>query len=186
MGQHKKAKALIKKADKDFPDDLYLTYAHAILSLVESDTITANQYIDKFIALDKDYSLPEAGIMKRVAEIYSEAGILNKAEEYYRKALSVLPKSPSLMNNLAYFLIDKDRNINEGMELVNKGLELNPDEYSFLHTKGWGLYKQGKYLEAADILQKSWDLRMQNAIYDHKAFLHLEAAKKAGVNQKNN
>ena len=186
MGQYKKAKTLIKKADKDFPDDLYLTYAHAIFSYVESDTVTANQYIEKFIALGKDYSLPEAGTMNRVAEIYSEAGNLNKAEEYYRKSLSVLPQSPSLMNNLAYFLIDKDRNLDEGMQLVSKGLELNPDNYGFLHTKGWGLYNQGKYQEALEILQKSWDIRREKAIYDHKAFLHLEAAKKAVSTQKNN
>ncbi len=28
------------------------------------------------------------------------------------------------MNNLAYFLIDKDRNINEGLELIDKALEI--------------------------------------------------------------
>ena len=49
------------------------------------------------------------------------------------------------MNNLAYFLIDKDRNVNEGLELVDRALKLSPDNYNFLHTKGWGLYKQGKY-----------------------------------------
>ena len=49
-----------------------------------------------------------------------------------------------------------------------------------------GLYKQGKYQESLDILQKSWDLRMQNAIYDHEAFLHLEAAKRAIASQKSN
>jgi hypothetical protein len=36
------------------------------------------------------------------------------------------------------------------------------------------------------MLQKSWDLRRQNAVYDHPAFLHLEAAKKAAAGQKNN
>jgi hypothetical protein len=65
-------------------------------------------------------------------------------------------------------------------------LELRPDNYHYLDTKGWGLYKQGKYNEALEILQKSWDLRMKNAIYDHEAFLHLEAAKKAVASQKNN
>ena len=33
------------------------------------------------------------------------------------------------MNNLAYFLIDKDRNINEGLELVDKALKISPDNY---------------------------------------------------------
>jgi len=37
-----------------------------------------------------------------------------------------------------------------------------------------------------EILQKSWNLRNEKAIYDHEAFLHLEEAKKAVVSQKNN
>jgi len=72
------------------------------------------------------------------------------------------------------------------LDLVNRALESDPDNYSFLDCKGWGLYKQGKYEEALGILQKSWDLRMQNAIFDHSAYLHLEAAKKAVANQKDN
>ncbi len=70
--------------------------------------------------------------------------------------------------------------------LLIKHLKLSPDNYLLSRYKGWGLYKQGKYQEAFEILQKSWDLRMKNAIYDHEAFLHLEAAKKAVANQKNN
>ena len=35
-----------------------------------------------------------------------------------------------------------------------------------------------------EILQKSWDLRRQNSMYNHEAFLHLEEAKMAVVSQK--
>jgi Tfp pilus assembly protein PilF len=122
--------------------------------------------------------------MNDVAGIYSDAGILGKAEEYYRKALLKEPEKPDRLNNLAYFLIDKDRNINEGLELIDKALGLSPDDYNLVHTKGWGLYKQGKYQEALDILQKSWDLRREKAVYEHEAFLHLEAAKNSVANQK--
>jgi Tfp pilus assembly protein PilF len=118
--------------------------------------------------------------------MYSEAGIPDIAEEYYRKALSLEPEKPLRMNNLAFFLIDKDRKIEEGLQLARKALKLNPDNYDCLHTRGWGLYKQGKYNEALDLLQESWDIRMENAIYDHAAYLHLEAAKKAVASQKNN
>jgi len=49
-----------------------------------------------------------------------------------------------------------------------------------------GLYKLGKYQEALDTLQKSWDLRREKAKYDNEAFLHLEAAKKAVAGMQNN
>jgi len=72
-----------------------------------------------------------------------------------------------------------------GVNRIDKALELKNDNYKYLHTKGLGLYKQGKYQEALEILQKSWDLRRENATYDHEAFFYLEAAKKALTHQKN-
>jgi len=87
------------------------------------------------------------------------------------------------MNALAYFLINKDRNINEGLELINKTLAVDPENYDYLHTKGWGLYKNGAYQEALEILQKSWDIRREKARYNHDAFLHLEEARMAVAGQ---
>ncbi len=83
------------------------------------------------------------------------------------------------MRNLANLLIEKELNISEGMELIEKALEMRPDSYTLLHAKGLGLYKQGNYKEALEIQQKSWDLRRELAVYDHEAFLNLEEAKKA-------
>jgi len=81
-----------------------------------------------------------------------------------------------MMNNLAWFLIDKDSDVNKGLELTDKALEMDPENYSYIDTKGWGLYKQGKYIEALEFLEKSWELK---PIYDHDLFLHLEEARKA-------
>jgi len=183
-GKYKKEKKLYKKAERDFHDDPELIYRQAILSFTVGDMLAANEYIKKYISLRKERSASEATISTNLAGIYSEANLADKAEEYYRQALSLEPENLGRMNSLAYFLINKDRNITDGMELIDKVLELSPENYNYLHTKGWGLYKQVKYQEAKDVLQKSWDLRMKNAIYDHEAYLHLEAAKKAVAEQK--
>ena len=179
--QYKKEKELYRKAEMDFPDDHELILRQAILSLSEGDTIKANQYIEKYIFICKENSASEADIKKGLAGIYSEAGILNKAEKYYREALSSEPEKSFRINDLAFFLIDNGRNLKEGMEFVNTALELNPEDYIYLHTKGWGLYKQGKFFEAYKFLQKADSLK---PVYNHDLFLHLEAAKKAVANQK--
>jgi len=178
-GQYDKEKELYKKAEIDRPENSDIIAGQAVLSLSGEDIIAANRYIEKWISIRKEQSWSEVEITTGLANIYSEAGIPDKVEEYYQLALSLEPENPARMNNLAFFLIDKDRNIKGGMELIDKALSLRPDHYEYLDTKGWGLYKLGKYKEALEILQKSWDLRMKNAIYDHEAFLHLEAAKKA-------
>jgi TolB-like protein/Tfp pilus assembly protein PilF len=185
-GEYKNAKNLLKKTEQDFPDYLELLYLQAILSLAEGDTISANKYVKRFIPALKDKSVTEAGIKSVLAQYYNEAGIFDVAEKYKRDALSLEPENPDIINNLAFFLINRDRDINEGLRLVDRALLANPEDYEYLDTKGWGLYKQGKYQEALDILQKSWDLRRQKAVYDHEPFLHLEAAKKAVADQKNN
>ena len=108
------------------------------------------------------------------------------AEKYFRQALLFEPEKVERIYNLGFFLINNDRNINEGLDLIDRALKISPDNYSFLDTKGWGLYKHGKNKEALEILENSWDLRLKNAVYNHEAFLHLEAAKKAVAMQKNN
>jgi len=183
MGMYKKEKKLYKKAEQDFPDHPDLIYRQAILALSEGKVKAANEYIEKYKYILRDNSASEAAITSNLAGIYSEAGILDKAEEYYREALT-LQRSAGRLNTLAYFLIDYDRDINAGLELVDEALGLSPDNYNYLDTKGWGLYKQGKHQEALDILQKSWDLRREKAVYNYEAFLHLEEAKKAVASQK--
>ena len=143
-GQYKKEKKLYIKAEKDFPDDLALNYQKWLLATVEGDTVNAKKYLDKGIRIAKENSWTEANIAAQIAFGFSDVGKKDKAEEYYRKALSMEPDEPGRMNDLAFLLIDSERNITEGINLVDKALELKPDNYLFLHTKGWGLYKQGK------------------------------------------
>jgi tetratricopeptide (TPR) repeat protein len=187
-GQYKKEEKLYKKASKDFPDNPLLIQRQTILALTRGKNNDADEYIEKYksLNLNKETSAFEVEIATNLAGIYSEANILDKAEEYYLYAFSLEPKNSWRMNTLAYFLIDKERDVNKGLELADTLLKLYPDNYAYLHTKGWALYKQGKYQEAMDILQKSWDLRREKAIYSHAAYLHLEAAKKAVASQKNN
>jgi tetratricopeptide (TPR) repeat protein len=90
------------------------------------------------------------------------------------------PENPEYLYWLAMLLIDADRNVSEGLELVDKAVKLRPANINYLHWKGWGLYKQGKYKEALEILKKAWDLPG----YDHDLYLHLETAKKTVAGQK--
>ncbi|HIJ14769.1 MAG: hypothetical protein A2X03_11620 [Bacteroidetes bacterium GWA2_40_15] len=180
-GQYSKAKKLYKKALEDFPYDALLYSRQATLALSMGKEKEANKHIEQYISLRKENNASEAVIATSLAFIYEQAGILNKAEEYYRKALSLESKNPFKLNDLAYFLVDKDRNINEGMELIEKALTLDLDEWYYADCKGWGLYKLGKYEEALEFLQKSWELK---PIYNQEVYLHLEAAEKAVAGQK--
>jgi tetratricopeptide (TPR) repeat protein/AraC-like DNA-binding protein len=176
-GQYKKERQICKEAEKVFPNDPDVRTMQSILYLSEGKSRLAERYIDSYISLRKEQSWSETSIASSLAEIYSEAGIQEKAEEYYMKALSLEPENPVRINNLAYFLINKGLNIDKGLELAEKALELIPDDYRFLYTKGCGLYKKGKIKEALNILERSWNLRREVSVYDHDACLQLLQAK---------
>ena len=116
-----------------------MIYRQAVLSLTEDDASSANQYIEKFISASRINSASEATITTNLAGIYLEADIKYKAEEYFRKALSLEPGDPERLNALAWFLIETDRNVDEGMELISKALELSPDDYIYLAYKRLGI-----------------------------------------------
>jgi AraC-like DNA-binding protein/tetratricopeptide (TPR) repeat protein len=179
-GQYKKGKKLLRKAEKDFPDNPYMIYwQRALLEFTLGDTISAAREIEKCKYALKDLSRSEASIITNIAELYWEAGILNKAEEGYAEALSLAPDNPVLMNNLAKLLIDEELDIIKGLNIIENALKSEPDNYAFLDTKGWGLHKLGKSMEALEILKRSWDLK---PAYDHSIFLHLEEVKKTASN----
>ena len=114
--------------------------------------------------------------------MYSDANILDEAELYYRQTLDLTPQSSARKNALASLLIENDINIKEGLELVNHALELHPDNINYQHTKAWGLYKYGKYEEALDLLEKSWEER---TFYNHDHYLLLQLVEQTLANQNN-
>jgi len=135
-GQYGKERKLYRKASIYYQDNLLITIRQAVLALYEEKTKEANEYIEKFKSIAKEHSASDAVIATYLGSIHEEAGIPDKAEDYYRQALSLEPMSPYSMNNLAWLLIEYDRNINEGLDLVDEALKSEPDNYSFLDTKG--------------------------------------------------
>jgi tetratricopeptide (TPR) repeat protein/TolB-like protein len=180
-GQFKKEKELYRKAITDFPENPGIIRRQAILAFSEGNTIDAEKLIEKYKSVRKESSTPETTIITGVAAIYSAADIPGKAEECYRQALSLKQDDPEKLYDLAWFLIDENRNINEGLELIERALEKQPDNYLFLDCKGWGLYRQGKVKEAHALIAEAWNLKL---VYNHLINLHLEEVKKAmaGIN----
>jgi len=180
-GRFKKEKDLYKEAEENYPDNAPLLYRKAILALSQRHEKEAAEYISWYRSVRKEMSASLADISSGLASIYEEADLPEKAEEYYRQALWSEPENPWMLYLLARFLIEKDRNINEGLELIDKALKINPQSSYFFDSKGWGLYKQSRYNEALECLEKSWNLR---SFYNHEIYLHLEAASNAVKNQK--
>ncbi len=77
------------------------------------------------------------------------------AEETLRQILRQTPDNPIALNNLGYFLIERDKNINEAFELIQKAVKIDPTNPSYLDSFGWAYFKLEKYPEAEKYLKEA-------------------------------
>src|SRR5881275_2017684 len=87
--------------------------------------------------------------------IYERMGDFAKARDSYEKVLALNPNFAPALNNLAYIYSEKLNNLNRAGDLARKAHELAPAEPSVQDTLGWVLYRQGRYQEAAELLEQS-------------------------------
>lgn len=86
---------------------------------------------------------------------FFKRGEIEKMEEILRKD----KENSHSLNLLGYLLIEKDKKIDEAINLIQKALEYDPYNGAFLDSLGWGYYKKGDmekayhYLKQANFLQ---------------------------------
>jgi TolB-like protein/Tfp pilus assembly protein PilF len=182
-GQYKNEKKILKEFEHYSPDNYWLIRGKLLLAFAEKDSVAAKRYMSKYLS-NLRYGNSDAGVAHGLGKLYFDAGIPDRAEGYFRKALSLEHDNPGRMNELANFLIESNRNLNEVSGLMDKAMELAKnklDYYDYLNLKGWGLYKQGKNKEALEILQKCWD-EAPFKVYSIKS--HLDEVKMVVAAQK--
>ncbi|TFH38153.1 MAG: hypothetical protein E4G95_04140 [Bacteroidia bacterium] len=180
-GNYRKERKLYRRAEKDFPDHPDLIFRQAILSLCKGKIRKANKYIEKYKSFMDESEWDETRINISMAIIFSSANIIENAELYYRKVLQVDPDNGLVLNNLSGLFFENDMKMEEGMRLINKAVELYPDITLFKHTRGEGLFKQGKFEEALLQLEEVQDLESG---YNHDLILTIKEVKKAIAKQK--
>lgn len=83
---------------------------------------------------------------------------LNRVDDavvYFKMLFKKNPHHATGLNHLGYTLVDLNRNADElkwGVSLVDTALSIEPDNVAFLDSKGWALYRTGKYEEALAVM----------------------------------
>ena len=67
------------------------------------------------------------------------------------------PNHAEALNALGYTLADRTDRYQEALELVERALALDPDEYHIVDSMGWVLYRLGRHEEAAEHLRRSYE-----------------------------
>ena len=79
---------------------------------------------------------------------------LKKVVEEFEKALRSGIHNPVYLNYYGYILIDKDIDINKGLNIIKKALTQEPENTYFLDSLAWGEYKLGECSKAYKTMKK--------------------------------
>ncbi|MDD2915474.1 MAG: tetratricopeptide repeat protein [Gallionella sp.] len=77
-------------------------------------------------------------------------------EQLMRKLIQVKPDHAHAYNALGYSLLERNERIPEAVELVEKALQLAPDDIAIMDSVGWGYYRSGKLDESVKILRRAF------------------------------
>ena len=108
----------------------------------------------------ENYSIPGLREVVREARlvISSICVELNKPQkgiEWLEKILDEFPQDSSAMNDLGYLMVDENTSIERATKMIRFALEQDPDNYMYLDSLGWALFRAGKYEAAIVELRKA-------------------------------
>jgi Tfp pilus assembly protein PilF len=76
------------------------------------------------------------------------AGDAKGSEESLRRILSKDPNNATALNNLGYFLTERNERLPEALDMIQRAVRAEPSNPSFLDSLGWVNFKLGKLKEA--------------------------------------
>lgn len=97
---------------------------------------------------------------------------LQKVIDDFEKYLEAGEKNPIYLNYYGYTLIDKDLNVEKGIEAVEEALEQEPDNTYFLDSLAWGHYKLGNCEKAYPMMKQVVEVEGLN---EEEIILHWNA-----------
>jgi tetratricopeptide (TPR) repeat protein len=96
------------------------------------------------------------------------AGNWPGAEADFQAALTLSPEQPYVLNYLAYTWVEMGRNLPEARRMLERAVELRPNDGNIVDSLGWALFKLGDAPGAVRWLERAVELEPRNSVInDH-------------------
>ena len=91
-----------------------------------------------------------------------------QAEADFRAALDLNPDHPQVLNYLGYSMVEKQINLAEALDMIERAVAARPDSGFIVDSLGWVLYRLGRYDEAVAHMERAVELMaVDPVVNDH-------------------
>ena len=150
--------------------DTYPQYAGQLRRLESDLLIKAGREKDAFESVSSALAAePEDTNLRYTRAMLAERlGDMALLEQDLRRIIDQNPDHAEALNALGYSLANKTDRLDEAEPLIERAIELQPDNPAIIDSLGWLYFRQGKLNEAGPLLLDAW-----NRMNDHEIAAHL-------------
>lgn len=95
-------------------------------------------------------------LLYEAAMMADKTGNFEATEQLLRRLIQAKPDHAHAYNALGYSLLERNVRIAEALELVEKALQLAPDDSAIMDSVGWGYYRAGRLDDSAAMLKRAF------------------------------
>ena len=164
QGKVDEAVAYLRRVANERPED------EPQLIVAEAQILRdANRHKDAFKLLSEahDKQPEQPDILYDLALTAEKLERFDLLEAHLRKLIQVKPDHAHAYNALGYSFADRNLRLPEARKLIEKALEISPDDYFIIDSLGWVLYREGDLKGAARELRRAYGGRPDAEIGAH-------------------
>lgn len=90
--------------------------------------------------------------------VHERQGDFEGMERDFRKALSLSPDHPDVLNYLGYSLVEQRIKLDEALEMIRTAVDKRPESGYITDSLGWVFYRLGRYEEAVAPMERAVEL----------------------------
>ena len=137
--------------------------------------------MEKRLSPDVDVDLANALRQLVVAEKLRDVELLNRIWKLLVDTKQI--ESTDAANSVGYVAAELNVRLDEAKALIESALKGEPDNYAFLDSMAWVLYRQGKYAEAEEYINQALRASEQEmargVIFEHQGDILLKLGRKS-------
>ncbi len=94
-------------------------------------------------------------LLYEAAMMADKVGKFELSEQQLRKLMQLNPQDANAYNALGYSFLERNVRVDEGVALVEKALQLAPDDVAIMDSVGFGYYRSGKWDDSVTLLRRA-------------------------------
>ncbi len=154
MEQYEDVISIADSADTNAPDDAYIQFFAGASYMLSDQPDKAREWLENATYAPANRNFRSV-IHSTLADVLSDLDKWDDARQSYERALRLDPNNHNAMNNYAYYLSEKEEELEYAEELAENAVSLQPENAAYLDTIGWVYFKLEEYENAREYIERS-------------------------------